>query len=269
MNFKVNETDHRYGPNVHIINDPFLTSQLATLCAPTTIQPGLNELVRQLYTSLIRYVVSAEFPRVHAEIPTRMMATNRNGVFRGEVIDKRTPTVVVDIARAGIIPAQVCYDTLNSVLDPQVVRQDHLVMARTTNQAHQVTGAAIASSKIGGSFDGNIVLFPDPMGATGGSLYTAIHDTLTDQKPRRVITMNLIVTPEFIRRLTREFPDIVIYALRIDRGTSDPVALTAIPGVYPIFLEANGGIFESGLDERQYIVPGGGGFGELMNNSWC
>ena len=25
---------------------------------------------------------------------------------------------------------------------------------------------------------------------------------------------------------------------------------------------------ESGLDARQYIVPGGGGFGELMNNSW-
>jgi uracil phosphoribosyltransferase len=257
---KLSEIEHRYGDNVHILHDPFLTSQLATLCAPTTIQPGINELVRQLYTSMIRYVVSAEFPRVHAEIPTRMMATNRNGVFRGEVIDKRTPTVVVDIARAGIIPAQICYDTLNYVLDPQVVRQDHLVMARTTNQAHQVTGASISGSKIGGSYDDCMVLFPDPMGATGGSLCTAIQSAIGEQKPTRVITMNLIVTPEFIKKLTTQIPNIVIYALRLDRGMSPPEVLACVPG--------ERWDEESGLDERQYIVPGGGGFGELMNNSW-
>jgi uracil phosphoribosyltransferase len=26
---------------------------------------------------------------------------------------------------------------------------------------------------------------------------------------------------------------------------------------------------ESGLTDKQYIVPGGGGFGEIMNNAWC
>ena len=36
--------------------------------------------------------------------------------------------------------------------------------------------------------------------------------------------------------------------------------LNSVPGTHPER--------ESGLDERQYIVPGGGGFGELMNNSW-
>jgi tetratricopeptide (TPR) repeat protein len=49
-------------------------------------------------------------------------------------------------------------------------------------------------------------------------------------------------------------------ALRLDRGMSPPEVLTTMPGER--WAE------ESGLDERQYIIPGGGGFGELMNNSW-
>ena len=135
-------------------------------------------------------------------------------------------------------------------------------MARVTNEGHQVTGAAISGSKIGGSADGCFVLFPDPMGATGGSLSTAIR-SYTDGslgRPRKLITLNLIITPEFIRRLTTEHPGVVIYALRLDRGLSAPDVLATVPGTR--WDE------ESGLDERQYIVPGGGGFGELMNNSW-
>lgn len=260
--FHLSEIDHRYGEGVHVLDDPFLTTQLSRLCSPQTAQPAFNHLISMLYTSLIRAVINNEFPRVQAEIPTRMLATNRNGVFRGEVIDTRTPTVVVDIARAGILPSQVCFDTLNHLLDPQVVRQDHLIMARTTNQAHQVTGAAISGAKIGGSADGCTVLFPDPMGATGGSLCTAIHSYADGGlgRPRKVITLNLIVTPEFIRRLKREFPEVCIYALRLDRGMSLPEVLACVPG--------ERWDEESGLDERQYIVPGGGGFGELMNNSW-
>ena len=105
---------------------------------------------------------------------TRMRANNPKGVFRGEIVDRDTSTVVVDIARAGILPSQVCYDTLNSVLNPEVVRQDHLIMARTVDADSQVTGAAISGSKIGGTVEGRFVLFPDPMGATGNSLATAM-----------------------------------------------------------------------------------------------
>ena len=93
--YQLSEIDHRYGPNVHILNDPFLTTQLARLCSPQTQQPLFNHLISLLYTSLIRAVINVEFPRVAAEIPTRMLATNRNGVFRGEVIETRTPTVAV------------------------------------------------------------------------------------------------------------------------------------------------------------------------------
>lgn len=256
----LHEIEHAYGDHVHVLDDPFLTTQLARLCSPETTQPLFNDLVRQLYTSLVRIVISEEFPQIQVEMDTRMKASTPHGVFRGPVVDRATSTVVVDIARAGILPSQICYDTLNTVLDPACVRQDHLIMARTTDDKAQVTGASIAGSKIGGPIDDCIVLFPDPMGATGNSLATAIGNYADLGRARRVICLNLIITPEFIRTLTDRCPGVVLYALRLDRGMSPPDVLQTTPGTE--------WARESGLDAHQYIVPGGGGFGELMNNSW-
>ena len=260
--YSLSEIEHLYGEDVHILDDPFLTTQLARLCAPETGQPQFNQLVTQLYQSLIRTVINAEFPRRTVEIDTRMKATTEHGVFRGRIVDRQTRTVVVDIARAGILPSQICYDTLNSVLDPLMVRQDHLIMARTVDAEQQVTGASISGSKIGGTVEDCIVLFPDPMGATGGSLATAIGSYVRGElgTPSRLITLNLIVTPEFVRRLKEAVPGVSIYAIRLDRGMSSPDVLASLPGAR--------WDDESGLDSQQYIVPGGGGFGELMNNSW-
>lgn len=262
MSYRLSQIDHHYGPGVHILDDPFLTTQLARLCAPATGQPLFNSLVSVLYTSMIRTVINHAFPKVEAAIDTRMRATTDRGVFRGTVVDRGTQTVVVDIARAGILPSQICYDTLNTVLDPRQVRQDHLIMARTTDAAEAVTGAAISGSKIGGSIDDAIMLLADPMGATGNSLATAIESYRAAGlgTARRWITLNLIVTPQFVRRLKQVDADVSIYAVRLDRGMSTPEVLDTVPGTH--------WDQESGLDERQYIVPGGGGFGELMNNSW-
>ena len=260
--YRLSEIEHRYGPRVHILDDPFLTTQLARLCAPETTQPLFNTLVTVLYTSLIRTVINQEFPRSTVRMDTRMITYTTRGFTESELVDRATPTVVVDIARAGILPSQICYDTLNGVLDPQRVRQDHLIMARTVDADEKVTGASISGSKVGGRIDDRFVLFPDPMGATGNSLATAVHSYLTADlgAPKRLITLNLIVTPEFIKRMLEANPNVVIYAIRLDRGMSSPEVLNTTPGTQ--------WSQESGLDARQYIVPGGGGFGELMNNSW-
>jgi uracil phosphoribosyltransferase len=136
-------------------------------------------------------------------------------------------------------------------------------MSRMTDPAGKVTGSAFGDSKIGGDVDGAFVLFPDPMGATGGSLCEAIrhYKTKVAGTAKKYITVNLIVTPEYLSRMQREHPDVVVYALRLDRGASPPDVLQQKPGVR--WAE------ESGLTEKQYIVPGGGGFGEIMNNAWC
>lgn len=260
--FRLTEMEHRYGPNVHVLADPVMLTQLATLCAKETIQPDVNRLVAALYGELTRAVVNQEFPRRAASIPTRMIDHTPEGIFHGELVSPATRTVVVNIARAGTLPSQVTYDLLNTLLDPRLVRQDHIIMSRMLDAGQQVVGSAIGGSKIGGDIDDALVLFPDPMGATGGSLATMI-ETYKKKVPgdaRRFVCMHLIVTPEYLKRITTEHPDAVVYALRLDRGLSAPELFATVPGTH---WEQ-----ERGLNDKQYIVPGGGGFGEIMNNAY-
>jgi len=135
-------------------------------------------------------------------------------------------------------------------------------MARETDSLGRVTGTSISGSKIGGSVENSFVLFPDPMGATGGSLSHAISVYKKGAGPaRRYVCMNLIVTPEYLRRMKADHPDVVVYAVRLDRGASPADVLETVPGTH--------WDRESGLTDKQYIVPGGGGFGEIMNNAYC
>jgi uracil phosphoribosyltransferase len=260
--FRLSELEHRYGGNVHILSNPYLLSQLAQLCAKETIQPAINRLVVDIYARLLEDVVNAEFPRVVAEVATRMIDVTAAGVFRGEVIDRATRAVTVNIARAGAIPSQTVYDLLNVTLDPRRVRQDHIIMSRMLGEHEEVVGAGIGGMKIGGDVEEAFLLFPDPMGATGSSLAQAIatYKEKVPGRPRRIINMHLIVTPEYLRRMTREHPEVAVYAVRLDRGLSPPEVMTTVPGTR--WDE------ERGLTDHQYIVPGGGGFGEIMNNAY-
>jgi len=260
--FRLNEMPHRYGPNVHLVGNPFLLSQLARLCAKGTGQPEINRLVALLYSDLVKMVINAEFPRKMASMPTRMIDHTPQGIYQGEVIDPDVRAVTVNIARAGTLPSQVTYDLLNTTVDPLVVRQDHIIMSRMIDAKEHVVGSNIGGAKIGGDIDDAFVLFPDPMGATGGSLSTAVsmYKEKVPGKPRRILSLNLIITPEFLRKVSQEHPDVVVYALRLDRGLSPPEVFGTIPGE---LWEK-----ERGLDDRQYIVPGGGGFGEIMNNAY-
>jgi uracil phosphoribosyltransferase len=260
--FRLSEMEHRYGKNVHIVGNPFLLGQLATLCAKETQQPDISRLVRLLYEDLIRTVLNAEFPRRHVSVPTRMIDSSPRGIFEGEVLDREVRAVTVNIARAGALPSQVAYDLLNDTLDPSLVRQDHIIMSRMLGANQEVVGAGIGGMKIGGDVDRAFLLFPDPMGATGSSLATAIENykRKVPGTPRGIVNIHLIVTPEYLRKMTKDHPDVVIYAIRLDRGLSPPDVLATIPG--------ERWDEERGLDDHHYIVPGGGGFGEILNNAY-
>jgi uracil phosphoribosyltransferase len=260
--YRLSELEHRYGDNVHIIGNPFLLGQLATLCAKGTLQPDINRLARLLYEDLIRTVLNAEFPRRRVAVPTRMIDSSPQAIFEGEVLDRQVRAVTVNIARAGAVPSQLVYDLLNDTLDPALVRQDHIIMSRMLGDHEEVVGAGIGGMKIGGDVDDAFLLFPDPMGATGSSLATAIetYKKKVPGTPRKIINLHLIVTPEYLRNMTRAHPDVTVYAIRLDRGLSVPDVLATVPGTR--WEE------ERGLDNHQYIVPGGGGFGEIMNNAY-
>lgn len=259
---KLPEIEHRYGENIHILNDPYLLTVLAQIGSPDTSQPKLNTLISFVYRRLLENTLNCEFTVKPFEIATRMTSYYPDQKFEGPILDPNQRAVCVNLARAGTLPSHICYDHLNFVLDPEGVRQDHVFAARVTDKEEKVTGTSLGTAKIGGDIDDAIVLFPDPMGATGNTLSQALtyYKSEIQGVARKFIALHLIITPEYIRRVTKSHPDLIVYAIRLDRGFSTPTALKAIPGTYPDQ--------EKGLNERQYIVPGAGGLGEVLNNSF-
>lgn len=260
--YRAPEITHHYGASVHLLDDPLALTLLARACSPETGQPDVGRLIRTLYEMLARTVLSAEFPRARVDVPTRMIASHPEAVYRGVALARTTKAVTVGIARAGTMPSQVVFELMNEVLDPALVRQDHLFMSRQTNEQGAVVGATWHDAKIGRDVGDRFVLFPDPMGATGSSMVSAVslYKTALEGQPAKCIALHLVVTPEYLKRVGEAHPDLVVYALRLDRGLSKPAALREPPGAR--WEE------ERGLNETQYIVPGAGGVGEILNNAW-
>jgi len=252
---------HHYGPDVQLLDDPFLSTLLANIGSPETGTEQLPGLVRSAYRRLVQEVLSREFPLREQQVPTRMAAVEPRAFVRGPQLCRETRLVICAVIRAGILPAQACYEAAIEVLPPQNVRLDFLNMSRTLDAEHHVTGVRLDGSKIGGTVDGALVLIPDPMGATGGTVCRAV-DVYRELggAPHRITAAHLMVTPEAINRVTNAHPGVRLYAGRLDRGLSSERALRSVPGTYRDE--------ERGLNDVQYIVPGAGGMGELLTNSW-
>ncbi len=257
-----NKIEHHYGPQVHILNNIYLGGLLAKLCSPKTFQPEINHLVEMLYHHLLIDVMNQEFPKEDVQQDTRMASYHPEQKLALSKIRDQQRVISVNIARAGTYPSHICFNTLHYAIHHESLRQDHIFAARMTNGKNQVTGTEIGATKIGGDKENAIVLFPDPMGATGGTLIAAMdyYKNQVKGKHLKMIALHLIVTPEYLRRVLTHHPDVLIFALRLDRGLSTEAALKSTPG--KLWDE------EKGLNQNDYIVPGGGGFGEIMNNSF-
>ncbi len=256
------QLEHRYGDQITLLSHPWAMSLLNRLSEADCRQPEVDLICEALFDWLFTQVASRELLTRQVETPTRMAEFTPAGVYAGEVVDPDQDAVVVDVARAGILPSARFFRGLNLLLDPARVRQDHIFMNRVTDEHGTVTGVDMSGSKIGGPIDGATIFLPDPMAATGSSIsrvFELYRDDL-DQDPRRVVAVHLIVTPEYVRRITSEFPKVRVYAIRLDRGLSDGAVLATVPG--------ERWADEVGLNGHQYIVPGAGGLGEVLNNSW-
>src|SRR3984957_20694932 len=91
--YKPVEIEHRYGPNVHLLDDPLSFTQLARLSAKETGQPLVGRLVRVLYERLAQVVLAAEFPRARLDVATRMVISSPEAVVRGAALAPSTKGV--------------------------------------------------------------------------------------------------------------------------------------------------------------------------------
>ena len=189
---------HHYGNNFHLIDDVFSQSLLTKLSLDQTGQPELNRIVQKLYEILMMTAANQLFPKQTSNIKTRMDVN-----LKSEIFDTDTKAVTVNLARAGTYPSHVCYEFLHWFLNPQNARQDHIFAARLTDSADAVTGTHLGSYKIGGEITNSYVIFPDPMGATGGTIESAIHYYQTKIKGpvKQSIDLHLIVKPEYMKKI--------------------------------------------------------------------
>lgn len=254
--------EHHYGPNVHFSDSVWMQSLLVRIGSPDTQVREIPELIRAAYRLQLSEILAAEFPVIQTQRATRMAASDPRGVYHGPILCPGTRLVIASIIRAGILPAQTCYEEACRVLPAKNVRLDFLNMSRTVDDSGQVTGVRFDGSKIGGPIDDAVVLIPDPMGATGGTVQRTIevYRESAGGRPKAFVAGHLMVTPEYVQRLGESHPDLRIYAGRFDRGLSPEEILDTPPGTHKDL--------ERGLTDTQYIVPGAGGVGELLTNSW-
>lgn len=255
-------TNHHYGNQFHLIDNVYLETLLTQLCLDQTRQPEINRLIQKLYQGLIQTAVNQLFPKEISEFQTRMKSAHPEVNLTAQTFSTKTKAVSVNLARAGTYPSHVCYDFLHEILPAENLRQDHIFAARMTDNAQQVTGTHLGGFKIGGSIEDHFVIFPDPMGATGGTLTSAIdyYEKKIEGRANSFVALHLIVTPEYLKKVLNHSNRIQVFALRVDRGLSPNDVLRSPLGLY--------WDKEKGLNEKQYIVPGAGGLGELLNNSF-
>ncbi|MDB5037646.1 MAG: uracil phosphoribosyltransferase [Bacteriovoracaceae bacterium] len=266
---KSTERTHRYGENVHLLSDPYHENLLARFSVDQTVQPEINRLARELSSFLAIQAINALFPRSKTAVKTRMKSFHREAEFEASLLSNDEKAVVVDLMRAGIIPSLVCYEILHRFLKPKNIRQDHIFLDRKTNAKGEVIGVKMGGHKIGGPVKDAFVFLPDPMGATGTTIVSVLElyknglsklNPLFKGKPKKFIALHFIVTPEYLKRV-EPFSDILeIFALRLDRGLSDEKVLKSELGKF--------WNKERGLNANDYIVPGAGGIGEILNNSF-
>lgn len=253
---------HAYGPRVEIVSDAWTSSALSKLSSPEVSHTELVALVKAV-TARLASVAFSYLPSAPAATVTRMAEKHGTevGTWRGTALDPSSSIVVVDVIRGGMIPSQVVFELLTLVLPIDTLRLDHLNMERVAGPAGGVERVDLSGSKVGGSIQDATLILPDPMGATGSTMVRALQHLMEKYgRPAKILMLPLIATPEFLRTVLDFDESVHVVAGRVDRGMSPADVLQTPLG--------SRWAEESGLDQDAYIVPGAGGVGELLNNSY-
>ena len=222
-----------------IFDTPYNLSLLSELGQSSTLQPRVSQLIEALFGNMFGLIADVELEQEPVSIKTRISAKDSRGIWKGKIFKKNQKVVVADVIRAGIQPSHQFYLKFTEILNPKFVRQDHIMSQRIETKSG-VEGSKLSGAKIGGSIKGAIVFIPDPMGATGGSIEEVMNFYQKKYgKPKKFVVVNLVVTPQYLKKCEKIKAPLSIYAARLDKG----------------------------LTGDDFIYPGLGGVGEMINNT--
>jgi uracil phosphoribosyltransferase len=134
------------------------------------------------------------------------------------------PLVLVPILRAGLGMVEIIVDLFPDVSIGYIGLERDHATARARSYYCKLP-----------PLEGTRVLLVDPMLATGGSAVQAI-DVIKQRGGREIRLLNVVAAPEGVRAVEEKHPDVPIIAGALDRG----------------------------LNDRKYILPGLGDFGDRL-----
>jgi|SRR5579862_1788305 len=134
------------------------------------------------------------------------------------------PLAVVPVLRAGL-----------GMLEPVVELFPDVAVGYIGLERHEDTAIARSYYSKLPRLDGHFTLCVDPMLATGGSAAQAI-SLIKEHGAQKVVMVSVVAAPEGVDRLQSTHPDVLIVTAALDEG----------------------------LNERKYIVPGLGDYGDRL-----
>jgi len=161
-------------------------------------------------TKQLTYEALKDFPLVQKDVKIW------NGTTKFNCIEEEN-IMVVTVLRAGM-------PMLDSVIEllPKA-SAGFLAMKRdeTTHESHLYYDRLPPC-------EGKTILLVDPMVATGGSMIDAL-DLISNRNPKRVVTLNIIGSPEGLEKVNRAYPEGDIYIAQIDEKLNDDKYI--VPGL--------------------------------------
>ena len=197
--------------NVVIFDHPLIRHKIAILRDERTSMKEFRELVEEITTLMTYESLKEGVPTTEIEVKTPLEVCTQKVV-------KDNSIVIVPILRAGLGMVNGVH-----VLFPSA-KVGHIGMYRDeeTLEPHSYY------CKLPSGIEDKLVMVVDPMLATGGSASDAI--TMVKAKgAKNIMMMCLVASPEGVKKVQEDHPDVDIYAAALDEYLNDHAYI--VPGL--------------------------------------
>ena len=201
---------------LHLINHPLVQHKLSIMRKKDTSTIKFRKLLKEI-SMFMGYEVTRDFPVTYEEIETPLMKMNAPKIAGKKV-------VIAPILRAGLGMVDGLLELIPSA------RVGHIGMYRDEETCKPV----FYYYKMPADKE-RMVIVTDPMLATGGSACDAIARLKADGY-KTIRLMCLVASPQGVKAVTEQHPDVDIYLAALDEG----------------------------LNEKNYILPGLGDAGDRI-----
>ena len=186
---------------LHLIDHPLVQHKLSIMRNKETSTMKFRRLLREI-AMFMGYEITRDFPLTYEEIETPLMKMNAPKISGKKV-------VIAPILRAGLGMVEGLTDLIPSA------RVGHIGMYRDEETCQPV----FYYYKMPANKE-RLVIVTDPMLATGGSACDAIR-RLKEDGYTSIRLMSLVASPQGVKAVEEQHPDVDIYLAALDEGLND------------------------------------------------